>query len=210
MGNAAATGLGVVLLTTAFVGAVPAQAQQPPKGWYRAGVNADDYFTSVDPKGGRAGGPCAFIKAKTPRAQSKMPEAKAKTPEASSFGTLMQTFAADDYRGKRLRFSAFVKPAGVAGWTGLWMRVDGADPSLPLAFDNMQDRPIKGTADWKSYEIVLDVSPQATTVNFGILLHGAGEVWLDGVKLEAVGPNVPVTGTPRLPTQPVNLDFEQR
>jgi hypothetical protein len=200
MGNGAATGLGVVLLTMACVGTVPAQAQQAPKGWYRAGMNADDYVTSVDPKGGRAGGPCAFIKARTP---------EAKTPGARGFGTLMQTFAADEYRGKRLRLSAFVKPAGVAGWAGLWMRIDGPDSSRPLAFDNMQDRPIKGTAEWKSYEIVLDVSPQAITVNFGILLHGAGEVWLDGVKLEAVGPNVPVTGTPPLPTQPVNLDFAQ-
>lgn len=31
---------------------------------------------------------------------------------------------------------------------GLWMRVDSPTPT-PLAFDNMQARPIKGTLDWR-------------------------------------------------------------
>ena len=36
-------------------------------------------------------------------------------------------------------------------WAGLWMRVDkGKDM---VAFDNMQDRPIKGTTDWQRYYI---------------------------------------------------------
>jgi hypothetical protein len=195
MRNGAANRIGAVLLALASVGVVPAHAQYPPKGWYQAGTNPDDYVMSVDPKGGRTGGPCAFI--------------RAKTPEARTFGTLMQTFAADEYRGKRLRLSAAVKAADVTSWAGLWMRIDGPDPSRPLAFDNMQNRPIKGTADWKSYEVVLDVGPQATTVNFGILLQGAGAVWLDGVKVDPVGPSVPVTGGISLPKQPANLDFEQ-
>src|SRR5262245_18674963 len=37
-------------------------------------------------------------------------------PIEKGFGGLMQTFAADSYRGKRLRFSALVKTENVGGW----------------------------------------------------------------------------------------------
>jgi hypothetical protein len=85
----------------------------------------------------------------------------------------MQEISADAYHGKRVRLSANAKASDVQGWAGLWMRVDG-DGSRPLAFDNMGNRPIKGTTDWKRYDIVLDVAGQATDVAFGILLTGRG------------------------------------
>src|SRR5436189_2066267 len=44
---------------------------------------------------------------------------------ADGFGTLTQAFRADQYRGKRLRMTGYVKSDGVEGWAGLWMRVDG-------------------------------------------------------------------------------------
>ncbi len=176
-------------------------AAQPPTGWLEAGMNPTDYEMAVDAKGGRSGGPCAYV--------------KARTPAARTFGTLMQMIDAGDYRGKRLRLSAWVRSAGVARWAGLWMRIDGPmsdrGPAM-LGFDNMQNRPIAGTTDWKAYQVVLDVPQQAVTINFGILLEGAGQAWLDGVRFEAVGPEVPVTDLRagwNLPRKPVNLDFEQ-
>jgi hypothetical protein len=201
MQNAAV--LGVLSAALATVPAPSANAQQPPKGWIQAGMNPGDYDMAVDAKGGRSGGTCAYI--------------RAKTPDARTFGTLMQTFDAGDYKGKRLRLSGWVKSAGVDRWAGLWMRIDGPMDSrgpAMLGFDNMQNRPIKGTTDWKAYEVVLDVPQQAVTVNFGILLEGAGHAWLDGVRFDVVGPEVPVTDVRKdipkdIPKKPVNLDFEQ-
>src|SRR3954454_3331869 len=46
---------------------------------------------------------------------------------ANGFGTLMQTFRADQYRGKRLRLTGFVKANDVANPAGLWVRVDGTE-----------------------------------------------------------------------------------
>jgi hypothetical protein len=76
----------------------------------------------------------------------------------------------------------------------------------------MRDRPIKGTSGWKSYVVVLDVPADATSISFGILLDGPGEVWLNSVKLEVVGADTPTTAMrgPSLPEAPVNLDFEKR
>jgi len=194
--------LGLLAASVAVLSPGVLGAQEAPKGWIQAGANPGDYEMAVDPHGGRNGGACAYI--------------KAKTPEARTFGTLMQTVDAAAYKGKRLRLTAWAKSAGVRSWAGLWMRIDGAaDPrnGLPamLGFDNMQNRPIKGTTDWKRYEVVLDVPAEAVSVNFGILLEGAGQAWLDGVAFDVVGPEVAVT-QPKpspLPKQPVNLDFEE-
>jgi hypothetical protein len=193
----ALAGVGVVAATTTL----PAQTGDLPQGWLRMGDHPEDYEMRMDPGAGRTGKASATI--------------KGKGPSPAGFGTLMQSIEAGEYKGKRLRLSGWVKAAGIGEWAGLWMRVDG--PTSPgssfpamLAFDNMQNRPIKGTADWKRHEIVLDVAPEATFISFGILLRGAGQAWIDDLSLDAVGKDVPVTGQglqgPN--KKPVNLDFE--
>jgi len=39
------------------------------------------------------------------------------------------------------------------------------------------------------------------------LLNGPGRVWMSGVKFETVGKDVSVTGGPKVPPGPVNLEF---
>ena len=73
------------------------------------------------------------------------------------------------------------------------MRIDGpmqpgSNAAAMLGFDNMQSRPIKGTADWKQYDVVLDVPNEARGIAFGILLAGAGQAWMDDLQFEAVAP----------------------
>jgi hypothetical protein len=142
-------------------------------------------------------------------------------PKPAGFATLMQIFRADEYRGKLLRLSAYVKADRVDGWAGLWMRVDGPG-DITLAFDNMQSRSIQGTSDWTRYETVLDVPEDSVNIAFGILMQGNGVVWLDDVQFDVVGRSmataVPVTPTPEpvsttpIPRaameRPLNLDFE--
>lgn len=122
------------------------------------------------------------------------------------FSTLMQQFKADTYRGQRLRLSANVRAEAVEGWAGLWMRVDGPAGQF-LAFDNMQRRPLQGTLDWSQQSVVLDVPEQGELISIGILLDGPGQVWMAGVGVEVVGPEVATTPHHGLPDHPVNLAF---
>ena len=72
----------------------------------------------------------------------------------------------------------------------------------------MQDRAIKGTTDWKVYDVVLDVPKKATGIAMGVLLTGPGTVWISGVNVESVGSDVALTKTFDVtPAAPVNLDF---
>jgi hypothetical protein len=103
--------------------------------------------------------------------------------------------------------SASAKSDGIGNWAGFWMRVDEPQ-SNAISFDNMQDRPIKGTTGWTTYQIVLDVPENSSDIAFGLLLNGAGQVWLSNFHFEVVSNNVPTTGKANIPDLPVNLNFK--
>jgi hypothetical protein len=179
-----------VLLLTGLV--LVAQATLP-RGWSLAGTKPSEYEVGVDVDQMYQGHATAFL--------------KSKTLNADGFGTLMQSIKAEQYLGRKVRLSGLVKSEEVLGWAGLWMRVD--KEKSPVAFDNMENRAIKGTAGWQRYDVVLDVPKDATAISFGILLAGSGVVWLNGTKFDVVDADVPVTNTGEkvLPEKPINLEF---
>jgi hypothetical protein len=165
-----------------------------PNGWFVAGNKPTEYQSGIDPLAAYNGHPSAYL--------------RTNMPSVEGFGTLMQDLRASHYLGKRVRFSAFVKTERAQYWAGLWMRVD--KESKHVAFDNMHDRPITGSSDWKKYDVVLDVPQDATGMSFGVLRTGSGTVWLSGAKFEIVGPSVLTTDGDAVqnPDEPTNLDFE--
>lgn len=143
----------------------------------------------------------------------------------TSFAALTQSVRAEPYRGKRIRWSGWVTPAGVGtDGGGLWARVDG--PGMTLAFDNMSDRPIAGTRDWQQVSVVLDVPENAIGLALGALLSDSGDLLIDDLRLDIVDTDVPVTDQLPAPSPnstdsaqvaafyarqkavPSNLDFE--
>jgi len=102
------------------------------------------------------------------------------------FGAMAQIIDASDYRRKRVRMTAFVKSEEIEQWAGLWMRVDGPEDEVQ-SFDNMQDRPIHGSSDWTRHDIVLPVFEDSCEIFFGVLLNGAGKIWLRDIQLDVVG-----------------------
>ena len=184
----------------ALLSALTAVAQYtPPSGWVLAGSAPADYITHTDPQEHHTGGSSGHLRSRSEAAN-----------EGDKFGTLMQSFKANTYRGKRLRLRAYVKLSGVRDWAGLWMRIDGPKNEV-LGFDNMQDRPLRGDlTSWTTVFVVLDVPDHAEDIALGILVAGHGEAWIDDVTLEVVDTSVPVTGIAGpTPVIPQNLDFER-
>jgi hypothetical protein len=120
-----------------------------------------------------------------------------------------------------LRMSAWVRTEN-ADSAQLWLRLDSAKGMV--GFDNMNNRPVRGTVDWKKYEIVLDVPANTVNVAFGVFLAGKGQAWVDDFVFEVVGKDTPSTNmlppeqmkeggaTPepdKYPAQPLNLNFEE-
>ncbi|MCM3750039.1 AraC family transcriptional regulator [Paenibacillus pasadenensis] len=175
-----------------------ASMESPLKGWFLRGSQPQHYRIDLDRSIIHQGEASGLLKSKS-------------HPEAGGFGTLMQQFKADAYRGKRMRFSGFLRTRGVTEFCGLWMRVDNAEEEM-LQFDNMSDRPLSGDTEWNHYPVVLDVPLESAVISFGVLLSGEGEVWIDSLRFEKVDLSVPVTSldtTVQLPDHPMNLQFEE-
>lgn len=177
-------------------GQAPEVWGEPPTGW-RAGElegASTDYVVGVDTACFHSGHAAGYI--------------RAVSADPAGFGVLSQRFQAQAFCGARIRLSGYIRVAGVTGWAGLWMRVDGKDGELQR-FDNMEQRPVKGTSEWVRREVVLDVPRDAYAIAIGALLVGAGQVWLDDLRLETVGLDVPTTVQElTLLEAPVNLAFE--
>ena len=171
--------IGAALFAT-LLASVSVVATTTVPGWFIAGGKPESYTLGSEPSSNADGSNIAYL--------------KSKTASVAGFGTMMQMFSAQQYLGKRVRVSASIRSENVKGWAGLWLRVDGEKRDT-LAFDNMQDRSIKGTTDWKRYEVVLDVSEAASNLAMGVLLADGGQVWVDKFRIDVVPNSTPVTGT---------------
>jgi hypothetical protein len=86
------------------------------------------------------------------------------------------------------------------------MRVDYG--TAVLAFDNMQKIGIKRTTEAK-YEVVLYVPQEATSISYGVLRSGTGQIWFKDVNFEIVADSVPETGPNKGRDHKV-ISFEKR
>lgn len=178
-----------------------------PLGWYRLGSSAAQYDVGRDVGAGRDGSAAAYL--------------LSREPNETDFVAIAQDLDATPYRGQRIRWSGWVRAWQVTGSALLWARVIGGGRAL--AFDNMTDRPVNSTTDWRNVSIVLDVAPTAEVITVGAILGGRGDMLADDLRFEVVDRTVPVTdlyaAMPRdsLPTAPLatttqrtllNLAFE--
>jgi hypothetical protein len=190
----------LLLAACAFAGVARADL---PAQWESGGFHHEGFEVSTDTTEPFEGKPSLRIHS-TP-AISPQGEANAATG-----------FFAEHYRGKRVRFSAALKSADVSRWCGLWLGVEAAsakagEKAARLRFDNMRNRPVKGTTAWTRYQIVVDVPPEASDITLGFFLVGPGTVWMAKPSFEVVGNDVAITSSTgkNLPPEP-QLDLDQR
>lgn len=168
------------------------------KGWFLSGSNPFNYEMGIDHEIVHQGNASGYLKSKT-------------VLDSTEFATMMQTFKANQFVDKRIRLSCFIRTENVDTYAGVWMRVDDTMEDV-LQFDNMSNRPIKGTTKWNHYSIILDVPPQSAVISFGIILSGQGTIWADQFTFEEVNKNIPTTNLEvhgELLDEPVNLSFDE-
>ena len=166
------------------------------KGWFLAGSQPESYEIGLETNSEKAGN-VAFLKS-------------IKSP-IDGFGTIMQSFEPLDYLGKKIKLTGYIKADNIEEWSAMWMRIDGFKDgkSEVLGFDNMQDRQIKGTKDWKQYEIILDVPKEAKYISYGVLIGGTGKILIDSFKFEIIEDKKESTGNVVKLTKPTNTNFDE-
>jgi hypothetical protein len=190
----------------------PAILSQAPEGWILS-ADRPGYKASVDNKIFYHGRNSALI--------------ESAVENSSSFCSLMQNMVVNDFRGKRVKMTGYIKLEGMNDSAQMWVRVDDIGRKMSADFDNMSGRPLIGKHDWTRCEIIFDV-PGKSLIFFGFILNGAGKMWVDNVSFEAVPASVAKTAKPLnaplpaayldqikdVPEQledklPANLDFEE-
>lgn len=179
-----------LLVSTLLVAAAGTTWAASLDGWLMAGSQPEAFQMDSDTNEFHSGGSSAHM--------------YSTENSVKGFGTIMQSFDADDFRGERVRLSGWVQSRDIQDWAGLWMRVDAKGNSV--SFDNMSDRPITGSGEWTQHHIVLDVPKNADSIALGALISGTGELWVDDFELEVVPESTPLTGQIR--RRPMNLRFD--
>ena len=105
---------------------------------------------------------------------------------AGSFGNLMQSFDARQYRGLTVRLHAWLRvdPVLPGNRAQLWLRTDRQNG--PTGFsDNMEKRAVT-SGEWTECQIQGRIDVDATMISFGVLAFGSGGAWIDGIGFEIV------------------------
>jgi hypothetical protein len=181
--------IAAALAATSFWVAAAEMVGKLPPPWLISGDSIGSYQAGIDNVDTVSGRGAKFLR----YAQG----------DDKSFASLTQTISAQRYLGQRVRFRAKVKTRGVSNWAGLWMQVQ-ASRRPNAAFYNSSDQPIKGSTDWQLRSVTLDVPEDGTSIAFGVIDSGSGQVWIDELSFEVVGKDVPVDTMPpaHLPEQP--------
>ena len=124
----------------------------------------------------------------------------------NQFGSIFFKIPAK-YNGSQISLQGYLKTENVEnGFAGLLLRVDGKD--APLAFDNMSNRNIKGTNDWKMYTITLPLPEVAENIFVAGLLTGKGKAWFDDFTLTIDGKDIQTLSEVEKPLSKAQLDKE--
>jgi RNA polymerase sigma factor (sigma-70 family) len=181
----------------------PGVTVKAPSGWFKNGAKPESYVVGVDSTETWGGMPSAYVESLTPQVEG-------------GFGGMMQTVSAEAYIGKRVRLSGWLKTKDAnEGGGHLWLRIDSEERAKNLGFDNMNNRPVRGTSDWQEASVVLDVPIGAKALAYGFFVKGGGKLWVSGQMLEVAGQEVPVTNMrieippeKALRKAPANLGFD--
>jgi hypothetical protein len=94
-------------------------------------------------------------------------------------GLAKQTTNARPLRGRNIVYTAWVKTENITG-AKLWIRIDDDQRMLENEFSD----PLSGTNDWTKLTQRIRVPEEATVLQYGLLLRGPGDAWLDDMNVE--------------------------
>lgn len=103
------------------------------------------------------------------------------------YGSVMQSIDAKPFRGKTIRFRAAVRAQifSPRGSAHLWIRERFAENEETGLFEYNPNQPIV-LQNWNYYEVIGKISTNADIINFGLLLFGTGEAYIDDASFEII------------------------
>jgi hypothetical protein len=161
---------------------------QLPTGWQSSGTGAKGFTVGYDVSRQSGGRQASGL-------EERSAYIAANVAEPAGSATLTQAIRSDDYRGRRVRLSGFVRQSPAVGQSAmLFLRLEGNGVVLGTDRRSVMIAGSTKSPDWVQHQIVVDVPENSTGLRFGFLKEGNGEAWLRSVKLEVVDASTPLTG----------------
>ena len=151
----------------------PGRQGAPPGWWKLQHAGPDSYAFVLDPSNPRGG-------ERSLRITNIGPE---------PFGTILQKLDAAPFRGRALRYSAWVRTDGAKGnryGAGAGLVLHALRGGYPVSHVSMRKDAVGGTTGWARYQLTLKVPDHAEHIEIGLSLFGPGSAWLDDVELAVV------------------------
>ncbi len=99
----------------------------------------------------------------------------------AGYSAMVEVVRADSYRGKRIRLRGILRMASGTGRAILYLQVNRSG-SEHTSLTGMA----AGSA-WRRDELLADVPKDAETLQFGLVVVGPAEGWIDAVEVQALG-----------------------
>jgi len=110
-----------------------------------------------------------------------------RAPHVDHRGGIFQVVDLKPHRGQRMILRAAMRAQVPSGSEArLFLRIHNED-GVTIFFDNMGKFPVRSSA-WHIYEIPASIEREANDVEFGMLLIGRGEAWIDHISVDFTGP----------------------
>jgi hypothetical protein len=182
-----------------------------PAGWGVSNPAPHLYTYGLDRSQKHGGGQSAFVSGLGP---------------GSNF-SFSQSIRADNYRGKRVRWSGWIRTRDVVGSVddggGLWVAIYyPSEGGVGERRVRAETTGFRGVTEWHQMSVVIDVPSNAVGFIMGVYIWGPGNLWVDDFALEEVGTGVTPTASDVIDTPsgvlqsfatrgllPGNLGFEE-
>jgi hypothetical protein len=174
----------IALANPGFESTRPGKLGAPDGWWAVQHAGPESYTFTVDTEVRRSG-------QRSLRMENVGPE---------PFGTIYQSIDATPYRGKTLRFAAWIRTDGAQGnrfGTGAGLHLQSSRSGFPRDTAPMRRNAVSGTTAWTRYELVLAVADDVDRVEIGLNLFGPGIAWLDDATLDVIEPPARPAAAPK-------------
>ena len=180
------------LLAAILAAAVSGSPAMPPgttaASWRVLGTGVTDYDVSLDSSVAHGGHASVRI--------------ASRVAEPYGSASIAQQVRADAWRGRRVRFSGYLKGQDVEG-DGGGITIGVVSSAGVTAQRTLDTAPILGSTGWRAVRADVDVPSTAAGINLTVTLNGAGTLWVDDLRLEVAGTAAAVPAPPAPPPRPM-------
>ena len=104
-------------------------------------------------------------------------------------GVLSRTVDASNFLNSRIKISSYMRTQDLSDRSVFYVETMKGKKLTSSAYCNIQE-----TTEWHNCFVVIDIPLDTTSINYGVVLLGQGQVWFDDIAMKKVPKNTSLKG----------------